>query len=243
MNPILYLVLPPMSRTGDIEAERGVIKKFAAFGLKTKISDEDAKLYRMSGVKDKDYDEYINIATEYIKTSGKHNKNKRKRLNELQRLLDAGEIEIIKSCDKHDMSGINELYENWLAYKGKKRSEAISHQFFNKTASETESCLIEIRNKEFTEIFAIFEKLSDGQYAYVQEIRNYGETVLKDPSKLMHYLTIKETNGGNINKGNGIIQGLISHKEQCKPDIKLQIFNTFVEKNLSKEVWENAITP
>lgn len=44
-TPLLQLVAPPISKTGDVEAEKAVLAAFLAAGVSVQVSDEDLTLY------------------------------------------------------------------------------------------------------------------------------------------------------------------------------------------------------
>jgi len=250
-NRVCYLVLPPISLTGDLKKEFQVIEDFRLAGIKTKVSDEDLELYNLTKkqvTKEKDNIEMIYNPNLYNTFSSKKLANFRYAWNRLEILV---KNKLSKNTSNYltdlDLKNNNILLERWSAEKRKngiKSAGDYCHDWFNEL-----NCAKYFEILKFTEnvdkkeilIASICEEILPNR---VILDTNYADYSIQIPGfeavKAMHVWLMKSYPEDTlINSGSGgWDKGLTSHKRFLKPCKELQIYDTKIEGKISEEDYQ-----
>ena len=116
-RPVIYLILPPMSPHGDLDAEYAVLQRFYDAGVGARLSDEDVGLYGLEDrvEREKGNEEYIYRAGEFMPLGGKRNRRWRHQWNELTTRCEIREYD---TCMMGAAGAAAAIDEKWKKVRG-----------------------------------------------------------------------------------------------------------------------------
>lgn len=251
-QPVLYLVLPPISKNGRIIDEIKFIKLFQDFGVTTKLSEEDINLYNFDikeMIIDKSNCEYIYNTNEHSQPlQGKKWKTSRNYINRFEEGSKEGlfytfyltnpSMIHFNECDK--------IYQEWLTKKGLKKVHS-AHKVMNQKWEGKDIALTLIYEQDRLIVWGLSEKIDNGKIIQTSGFRSYSNTI-NDLSVIIHnqeckYWAKREGIETFSNLGIGFFNNLINHKEKLHPHTKLQIYKLPVERKITHDEWKKSCLP
>lgn len=244
-NYITYLPIPPISIAGDLNKELELINKFNAIGIKTRVSEEDIKLYNLNKDqfrKNKDDVEMIYSPSFYNNYAGVKLANFRYANNLKNVLINNGTlIEEKHKLLSKDLIDLNEtLLKGWQV---KKRTQNITskgdmcHRWFNDISFGN---YYQLLNGGKVVISSITENILPNKIILDTNYLDYTIQLPKfEAVKAMHVMLMNDLpNKAMVNSGSGgFDKGLTSHKRFLKPCKELQIYDTVATAKITEEVY------
>lgn len=247
------LLLPPISLTGDIQAEYRLIQICSEAGIPTILSDEDIALYECQNkvVKQAKMYEYVHKFEQKPQYAGKDWESTRRAINKFRALEKDGTFkhEYLPRLTPDQQKELDAVYQDWKAGRDFKVFDRLGHQRFNEFAVECNVLAGVVYNAKLGTIaaYTILEKLADGKYIQSEQYRNYADNTFPLILKAQHFV-----DGENLcnafgeseimlNQGGGAgNHKLDAHKEATKPELIMQMYQYPAEFRISKYVYDNA---
>lgn len=245
-QPVIYLVLPPISRNEDIDNEIEIIQDFQKAGIMTRLSHEDLTFLNIPESETNKIPnnfEFIYNPLDVQKMEGKEWRNFRYKVNKYSSLIKSGEIrvELLKKLDFSTYQKLDSSYKKWLKQKDKKTIHS-GHKVLLNQEEDLNVLITLIYKHENILGWGISEKVDDKKIIQTTRFRNYDDQTLVDPSMMIHYEECKywNTEGTLLNFGSGVVKDLIDHKSRLKPVHLLQLYDLKVEKKIDKDEWNGC---
>jgi len=249
-RPVLYLIIPPISKNLDHAAELEVINLFAKYGLFTRLSEEDMDLYGFSKddvVQDKNNCEFIYLSGDLLTMEGKKWGDIRYKVNKFNKLVEEEKavVLLLNDINYQQFLQCKHVYDLWLRKKGMKSVHSAHKVLLNSPKEITKLITLIYDSNRRLAAWGASEKIGEGMVIQTTRFRLYENTFFIDPSLIIHHRECvywSNFMGKNTlcNFGTGLFKHLIEHKQRMKPVKTLQLYNLKVEKTVDKADWDVA---
>ena len=243
--PIVYLVIPPIHKNGDPRVESDTLKLFNKVKIKTRLSEEDLKLYDIDlklVTRDKDLDEFIYDIKEAILLEGGNYSQFRRYKRKY-----TGYTECFPSSHiKNDIIlNAKELNETWSLYKERDYNGNNDCHVYDDTISSFIG--LRTNNIKFTGLvdnglicYDLSENVGEGVIITTRYF-NYYHPKVNNSVYILHNLTCsnwqeyKYANFGSC-VGN---KELYESKSRLKPCKILELYNFKYQYKFTKEEYDS----
>lgn len=242
VNPVLYLVLPPINKYGDLKKEINIIDVLKNHGVRTYLSDEDINLYKMNKndvKKIKNNCEFIYQSDTFTDVHKMCTKN-RYYVNDFKRKESHIKINNINNITDDDVKQLDLLHNSWCLNKNIKNNIKY-YEGLNYIPNKCNVLSLQVGNNLFG--VSITEEIFDGFVIITSRFTDRDNFFLKGTSLVLHYLEGEYYNNESkkslMNMGSGGRSlGLIKHKTELQPIKTLQINKNKIHSPVSKETWD-----
>lgn len=241
INPVLYLILPPIHSDGDTDTERRVIEKFASYGVGTKLSEEDQAILKLDGVLEKGNAEYIYEST-HVFTGGVYSRHRncmsKVRKQQADGQLNLDNRTVLSKSEQVQLIGLtNQWKSDRLNLQGLDR--------FITNFNEYTSCgMVQIISLPDGSLhgYSITELTGPKQGCIPMRLHDYQKRVTTDANVVLHCLDLlSRPEGTLLNIGAGVgVKGLDEAKQHLKPVKVLQIFSYKSDVKLTREIYNGT---
>lgn len=237
-NVVMHLVLPPIHRTGNLGAERGVLRAFYRAGVGALLTAEDVDRYGVGKrvKKDEGNAEYIYRAADYLDLSGKQNRNWRLQRNALDKYC---KIQEYVDTMRPAIPGINTIDTEWK--KRRKINLAHSNRMLEEFCNFKHCWGYTVSMEGAKIAWGIGQKVSPAPWAIMLAGHHSFTDSVIDAGRAQHIIEAQywhEALGAEalFNTGAAIgIKGLITAKDKLRPTHVEQIYKLMPEKKLTLE--------
>jgi hypothetical protein len=244
-QPIVYLTIPPISKTGNITVEKYVMDLFLKERIKTRISEEDFEIYGLD-IKayehKKPLDEFLYPLRETSIVQGKEWETFRRFCNKFSHDCFIGYDH--KNMDYKTYKQVKELNSKWETYKVQKIGKSKNRAF--KTVSTIDVFnLMDMDKFSFTGVYDkeknlicydLSERISANQVILVTRYFDYTNPHVNNSAYFLHRATCGFWYNKNV-YGLGNFGSSVGNKELYESKVRLKpikILKLYEHKNVGK---------
>ena len=256
--PVLYLILPPMHKTGNKANEIETMQTFKSFGCSTRLSEEDLNHYSLSNhcVTKIGNREFVYRLADVFEMNGKKWKKFRNKVNEINTPTSRAKwgFSMSPNIEATDILQCEKIYKSWLLHKGRNTTSTNHKSILNpRTHQKTQKMTLSLTYLKSASTqkmiaFCIAEKI--GKHIIMNTgFRDYYDKTLEDPNFMLHYIECKNWSlqlekDSFGNSGQGRTPTLVDHKTSLMPIKILQLYNLDIHKNnkLDKKTWDQVFS-
>lgn len=247
--PTLYLILPPMSPTGDNQAEADVIDRLGRLGVRCKVSEEDIALYGLdpAGLTiDTDNAEYIYRAGDMHAPSGSAFRRERSYWKQFSAKRSDGHARVLfhtdtATLDTAALADVETVVRAWHREKGKHLPPALRKVKLLPQAHETTTTLVYNAAGEPVAV-TIIEDLPGDVSIITMRYHDYekADAIMGDASRVLHYLDLSNYGPDTLMNMGAAVRGgdgLADAKAKLHPAKVLQLHTTQAAHKLTMDQW------
>ncbi len=246
-NRVMYLVVPPISASGDIAGERELIEWFRARHVGTMLGPEDLELYGYrpeDAPPDPRWPEYAYDSQDFAEPSGRHHKNTRAALNLLDRLVAEGMVQV-DDVSVPFAEPLEWLARTWHQQTGRHRGEVRLVRTFQEHAARgplRRRALVLRDERGHPFAHSLTEEVCPGQVVIVSRLRDYTAALLPDPTLTVHALDCLHWSDvpALLTSGSAGTPGLTGHKAKLRPIGVVPLGRLQTERALTREEYDAA---
>lgn len=245
-STVIYLILPPMSSSGDIEAEKRVLMAFRQAGVGARLSSEDVELYGMADdvTEEPGNSEYVYRAGDHDDMSGQRWKNARQQRQELNSCCEITHYTSTLKTVAATCAAIDEAWETARRANGGPKSLGTSStkhvvDGFAEHSRYSRCMAYVVKREKRPIMYAVGQEVAPGKTILLVG-RHIFEGV-RDAALAQHLIEMcywRSVGGPDtlLNSGASVgVTGLATMKERLRPVARLQIYQLKTDRKLTLE--------
>lgn len=245
-NKYVYLMFPPVDRSGDINRSKSLLRELTELGIKTKISDQDIQTYGINSKNvsiDKGNDEFVYHTKNILEMRGKSWGRVRSYINKNNKLVKSGDLKYVtvQRINPIIMNKMLKITNYWI--KNHKNMKSILH-FIKNINNFKHAYITWVESKDGLILGYMISEDYGSEIILTMPVKNYQVNWKYDinayvMNKTAEFWFNKKAKHITMNIGASVgNSGLHKNKSKYEPHIVNQIHNTLVVNNRGNELYK-----